>query len=120
ALGCSAAFSADTDGTPLLPFNQVTGRIIDERWQRWLDWDPVRMVSKHRDAIASLDWIWIDAGKSDEYFLDLGASAFRAELETCGVPDDKVFFELIDGRHGGIDYRYPLALEWLAHRLVRE
>jgi S-formylglutathione hydrolase FrmB len=120
ALGCSAAFSADADGTPLLPFDQVTGRVIDDRWQRWLDWDPVRMVSKHRDAVLSLDWVWIDAGKSDEYYLDLGAAAFRAELEKVGLPDEKIYFELIDARHGGIDYRYPMALEWLANRLVRE
>jgi hypothetical protein len=30
-----------------------------------------------------------------------------------------VFFELFDATHAGIDYRYPLALTWLAHRLAR-
>jgi hypothetical protein len=28
-------------------------------------------------------------------------------------------FELFEAGHGGIDYRYPLALAWLAERLAR-
>jgi len=28
-----------------------------------------------------------------------------------------VHFELFEGGHGGIDYRYPLALRYLAERL---
>jgi hypothetical protein len=68
-LGCSACFSAAPDGTPHLPFDPRTGVLIPDRWQRWLDWDPVRMADKYG--------------------------------------------------HGGIDYRYPLALSWLAQRLAR-
>ena len=61
----------------------------------------------------------IDAGRSDEYFLDLGAEAFRAEIAQTGLPDERVHFELFDAGHGGIDYRYPLSLGWLAERLAR-
>ena len=43
-LGVSACFSADPDGTPVLPFDPQSGVLRDEVWQRWLDWDPVRMV----------------------------------------------------------------------------
>ena len=55
----------------------------------------------------------------DEWFLDLGAEAFRAGLERIGVPADRVAFELFDATHMAIDYRYPLALAWLADRLSR-
>ena len=48
-------------------------------------------------------------------FLDLGAEAFRRELEELGITD--VFFELFDAKHGGIEYRYPLAIRYLAERL---
>jgi S-formylglutathione hydrolase FrmB len=113
--GCAAAFSADDDGTVRLPFDTATGRIVDDAWQRWLDWDPVRMVAGHADALRSQRAIWIDAGKRDEYYLDLGAEAFRRELEGIGVTD--VAFELFDAKHGGIDYRYPLSLRYLAERL---
>jgi hypothetical protein len=59
--------------------------------------------------------IYIDAGRKDEYFLDLGAEAFRRALEQIGATD--VFFELFDGKHGGIEYRYPIGLKYLAERL---
>jgi hypothetical protein len=118
-LGCSACFSARDDGTVELPFDPVTGALRPALWQRWLDWDPVRMVPRYADAIRSLRAVWIDAGTKDEWFLDLGATAFRAEIELAGLPDERVSFELFDAGHGGIDYRYPLALAWLAERLAR-
>lgn len=118
-LGCSACFSPDADGTPQLPFDPRTGALRPEQWQRWLDWDPVRMAAGHADALRSMRAIWIDAGTRDEWFLDLGAQAFRDELAHLGVADDKVSFELFAAGHGAIDYRYPLALAWLAERLAR-
>ena len=113
--GMAAAYSADEDGTVRLPIDD-TARLIPEVWERWLRWDPVRMVERHADALRGLRAIYIDAGKSDEYFLDLGAEAFRRELERIGVTD--VFFELFDGKHGGIVWRYPIALRYLAERLA--
>jgi hypothetical protein len=68
-------------------------------------------------ALRGLRGIWIDAGKHDEYFLDLGATAFRQALGEIGIADDVVHFELFAGTHGGITWRYPLALEWLVERL---
>jgi S-formylglutathione hydrolase FrmB len=118
-LGCSAAFSAAPDGTPLLPFDPLSGRLIPDLWERWLAWDPIRMVDRYADALRSQRAIWIDAGTRDEWFLDLGAEAFRAGLADIGVPDDRISFELIQSGHGGMDYRYPHAVAWLAHRLER-
>jgi S-formylglutathione hydrolase FrmB len=115
--GVAACFSAADDGTPELPFDPRTGVIRDEVWQRWLDWDPVRMVPGHAEALRSLRGIWIDAGKSDEFCLDVGAEAFRAALAEAEVRDEVVRFELFDGTHGAIDYRYPLALAWLCERI---
>jgi hypothetical protein len=119
ALGCSAAFSPGEDGRPVLPFDPRTGVVDGEQWARWLAWDPVRMVDGYADALRGLRAIWIDAGDEDDYHLDLGAQAFRAELTRIGVADDKVFFEIFPATHAGIDYRYPLSLAWLAHRLAR-
>jgi hypothetical protein len=117
-LGVAACFSARDDGTPELPFDPRSGRLRDDVWRRWLDWDPVRMVPRYADAVRSLRAIWIDAGTKDEWFLDLGAEAFRRALADAGVADDTVHFELFDAKHGGIDYRYPLALAWLTRRLA--
>jgi hypothetical protein len=111
----AACYSADPDGTVRLPYDTATGELIPEIWERWLEVDPVRMVAGHADTLRSMRAIYIDAGRKDEYYLDLGAEAFRRELEKVGVTD--VFFELFDATHVGIEYRYPLSLKYLAERL---
>jgi S-formylglutathione hydrolase FrmB len=111
----AACYSTDEDGTVRLPFDPGTGEIVPEVWERWLAWDPVRMVPQHADDLRSMKAIYIDAGTKDEWFLDLGAEAFRRALAEVGVAD--VFFELFDGKHGAIEYRYPQALRFLADRL---
>jgi S-formylglutathione hydrolase FrmB len=115
----AAAYSADEDGAVHLPFDD-TGAIVPDVWRRWLDHDPVVMARepKYAEALRSMRAIWVDAGNKDEYFLDFGAVAFRRALEAAGVPDERVYFELFDAGHGGIEYRYPLALAWLARRLT--
>lgn len=117
--GVGACFSPGPDGRPVLPFDPVTGIVDEQVWGRWLELDPVRMAPRFGPALRSLRAVWIDAGQSDEYNLDIGATAFRAQLASAGVAEDRVHFELFAGRHGGINHRYPLALAWLAERLAR-
>jgi hypothetical protein len=118
-LGVAACFSARKDGTPELPFDPRTGVLRPDVWQRWLDWDPVRMAPRQATALRSLRAIWIDAGTRDDYYLDIGASAFRAALGAAKVADDVIHFELFDAKHGGIDYRYPMSLAWLCQRIAQ-
>ncbi|MBA2285686.1 MAG: enterochelin esterase [Ktedonobacteraceae bacterium] len=112
----AACYSADEDGTVHLPYDTVTGELIPEVWARWLARDPVRMVPAHAESLRTMRAIYIDAGNRDQFHLDLGAEAFRRALEGAGVTD--VFFELFDGTHMGIEYRYPLSLKYLAQRLA--
>ena len=116
-LGVTACFSARDDGTPELPFDPRTGVLRPDLWQRWLDLDPVRMVPRYADAVRSLRAIWIDGGTKDEWYLDLGAQAFRQALADAGVAADVIHFELFESGHMAIDYRYPLALAWLCQRI---
>jgi hypothetical protein len=111
----AACYSADEDGTVRLPYDTDTGELQPDVWERWLAWDPVRMVAGHADALRGLKAIYIDCGKRDQFYLDLGAEAFRRELEKIGLTD--VFFELFDATHSAIEYRYPLAVKYLAERL---
>ena len=117
AYAMAAAYSPDPDEPtkPLLPFEIETGRLLDDVWQRWLDWDPVRMAPLHRDALRSMRRIYLDAGRGDEFFLDLGAQAFANELERLGVEHT---LELFEGAHGGISYRYPGAIRELVRALA--
>jgi hypothetical protein len=115
--GVSACFSAREDGTPEIPFDQDSGSLLPDVWQRWLDVDPVRMVATHADAMRSMRAIWIGSGVADEHYLDLGAYAFRRALGEAGVRPEAIHFELFPGGHGDIDHTYPLSLAWLVRRL---
>ncbi|HEY6709217.1 MAG TPA: alpha/beta hydrolase-fold protein, partial [Actinomycetota bacterium] len=111
----AACYSAEPDGTVTLPFDPATGRLREEVWARWLALDPVRMAAGHADQLRSLRGIYLDAGRRDQFWLDLGAAAFSAELDALGI--DHVF-ELFDATHSAIEYRYPGGLAFLAGRLT--
>jgi hypothetical protein len=115
--GYAAAYSPDpaAPGKALIPFD-ANGRLIDDVWAQWLAKDPVRMAPAHADALRSMRHVHLDAGRSDEYYLDLGAQAFAAELDKLGVAHT---LELFDGKHGGIAYRYPPAIRDLVLALSR-
>src|SRR4051812_8262737 len=49
-LGCAAAFSPAPGGTPQLPFDPRSGQLIPSLWEKWLEWDPVRMLGLDRYA----------------------------------------------------------------------
>jgi hypothetical protein len=112
----AAAYSPDLDhpGGVLIPFEVSTGKLVEDVWERWLQCDPVRMVPVHADALTRMRRIYLDAGRSDEAFLDLGAQAVSAELTKIGAEHT---LELFDGRHGGINYRYPGAIRELVTAL---
>ena len=110
----AAAYSAGE-----IPFETETGTVREDVFARWLAWDPVRMAAEERyaEGLRGLRAIWIDAGMSDEFFLDIGAHAFRRAVAAAGVDADRVQFELHEGGHFNTSWRYPLALAWLVERL---
>jgi Putative esterase len=114
--GYAAAYSPDpaNPGRALVPFD-AHGRLREDVWEQWLAKDPVRMAPAHADALRSMRRIYLDAGRADEYFLDLGAQAFAAELDKLGVQHS---LELFDGKHGGLTYRYPRAIRELVLALT--
>jgi S-formylglutathione hydrolase FrmB len=115
AYGTACAYTPDPDrpGKPLIPFDSV-GRPIEEIWSKWLALDPVRMAPSHADALAGMRRIYLDAGCSDEFFLDLGAEAFSDQLTRLGIEHS---LELFDGNHDGVDQRIPAAIRELVNAL---
>jgi S-formylglutathione hydrolase FrmB len=109
----AAAYSpdpGDPQAPPRMPFELGTGRLVEAVWAQWLEHDPVRMVPGHAGALRTMRRIYLDAGRSDEAFLDLGARAVSDELSKAGVEHT---LELFEGRHGGISHRYPGAIREL-------
>jgi hypothetical protein len=114
--GYACCYTPDPDrpGKGLVPFELDTGRLIDELWERWLALDPVRMAPAHADELRSMRRVYLDAGRGDEWYLDLGAQAFSNELDKLSVAHT---LELFDGRHGGIGWRYPSSIAELVRAL---
>jgi hypothetical protein len=114
--GYACAYSPDParPGQARLPFDPLTGRLDEEVWALWLEKDPVRMIAAHVEALGSMHHIHLEAGRGDEYYLDLGAAAVSRELSAHSITHT---LELFDGRHGGISYRYPGAIRDLVHAL---
>jgi hypothetical protein len=115
AYGTACAYTPDPNrpGKPLIPFDSL-GRPIEEIWSLWLALDPVRMARSHAGALASMRRIYLDAGRNDEFFLDLGAEAFSDELARLGIDHS---LELFDGNHDGVDQRIPAAIRELVNAL---
>ena len=113
--GYAAAYSPDATqpGRALIPFD-ADGRLDEAVWAQWLDRDPVRMAPHHADELRSMKRIYLDAGRGDEYYLDLGAQAFGRELDKLGVAHT---VELFDGTHARLTYRYPGAIRELVMAL---
>jgi enterochelin esterase-like enzyme len=114
----SAAFSPRDDGSFELPFRIETGVVEVDAWHRWLAWDPVRLARERAGVLQAARAIWIDAGRNDEYHLDLGATALHEAALEAGVRAEAMRFELYDGGHRGAGWRFALSLAHLAERLA--
>ncbi len=111
----AACYSPDPTGAPTLPFRLSDGALIPEVWQRWRDYDPIVVASRHGEALRSLRAVFLDAGRNDEYRLDLATEQFAAVLRALGAP---VHLELFDGTHAGLARRYPRSVAHLARALA--
>ena len=114
--GTACAYTPDPTrpGKALIPFESSTGRPIDDVWSRWLALDPVRMAARHVDSLQTMRWIYFDAGRRDDFFLDLGARALSDALSHLAIDHS---LELFDGDHDGVDRRMPAAIAELTRAL---
>jgi len=97
-----------------LPFDLRTGRVREDVWARWLQWDPARLVARHEAALRSLRLLYIDCGTRDEWNLHFGARVLAEELASRGIPHRH---EEFDDGHMQITYRYDVSLSALSDAL---
>jgi enterochelin esterase family protein len=98
-----------------LPFNLETGAIDLVVWERWLDWDPVRMVGQNAEALKGMGLLFIDCGRTDEFRLDIGARILCAKLRELDIEHEH---EEFDDGHMSISYRYDVSIPKLAKALT--
>lgn len=118
-----AALCASYDPAPdqpwgvQLPLDPFTGERIDERWAKWLAFDPLTQLDDDRCAtrLEGLSGLFIDCGRRDQYHLVYGARRFSRACEARGL---RLQFEEFDDTHSGIDYRLDVSLPYLYSRLV--
>jgi len=100
-----------------LPFDLETGELREDVWSRWLALDPVRMISAepYRTAARRLQYLYVDGGTRDEYFLDLGARLFAEKARSAGA---RVELEEFDGTHFDSGPRYDVMIPRLVRALA--
>ncbi|MCB9435888.1 MAG: prolyl oligopeptidase family serine peptidase [Anaerolineales bacterium] len=98
------------------PIDLETGALVPSVWERWLQFDPVRMIEQptHQAALRQMRAIVLEVGSYDEYHLQVGARLIHQRLETLGI--DHHFEEFPDG-HSNTSYRLDVAFPLLGKAL---
>jgi hypothetical protein len=113
------AYLPDVDATPLpcrLPVDFETGAVDFEVLAALSHMDPIVRLDDpgQREGLEMLDLLFIDAGRFDEYNLQIAARRFVAKLKTMGVPH---VYEEFEGGHRGMAWRYGVSLAMIAEAL---
>lgn len=118
-IGMSACYSPNPDSIYGydLPFDLETGALRKEVWERWLKHDPVRILEGAVDELKSLKLLFLDAGTSDEFALDIGAKILNKRFRDLDIPH--IHEEFNDG-HFKISYRYNRSLELISENFEGE
>ena len=98
-----------------LPFDEYTGELRANVWQRWLAHDPIELVAQHAGALRSLRLYFLDCGRFDEHHLQYGARIYVQRLQTLGIMHH---YEEFGGGHRNITYRYDVSLQAVSAALV--
>ncbi len=104
-LAMAAAYSPNPHA-PLgfdLPIDLYSGAWLPETWQRWLAHDPLHMLAHHEEALRSLQLLYLDCGKYDEYNLLYGARLFTEQLRRHNITFQ---YEEYEGGHRHMKHRY--------------
>jgi enterochelin esterase family protein len=113
-IGMSACYSPNGTDFDLI-FDLHTGELRGEIAHKWLGHDPVRLVEKHVENLASLRLLFIDAGTRDEFFLDIAARILSKKFREHGI--EHIHEEFDDG-HFNISYRYDRSLELISEKIL--
>lgn len=100
-----------------LPVDLATGEILEDVWRRWMSHDPVRRIEASADALRSLELIYLDCGRLDEYNLHVGTRLLHRRLEALGL---RHVFEEFDDGHFHTSYRYDVSLAAISRAIEYE
>lgn len=113
-IAMSACYSPNLQNKPHLfdlPFDEKTGELRPEIWKKWKEKDPIEIVKQKGSGLKTFGLVYLDCGKKDEFYLDIGTRLFSAELGRAGVTHQ---YEEFDGGHFNVQFRYDISLRKLA------
>jgi len=112
-IGMAAAYSPGPTGSIRLPFDPHTCEPVEEIWQEWLAFDPVEMLEceEYREALRSLNTLFLDCGTFDEYNLQFGHRIFSAKAKKYSISHH---YEEFADSHSNTSYRYAVSLPLLS------
>ena len=114
---CMAATYDPDRRAPLgfrVPFNMESGEVIERRWAKWREHDPINLVTKYRASLNTLRGIYIDCGWRDQYQIHYGTRILSKRLAVAGI---RHIYEEFDDNHSDIDYRMDVSLPFLYRAL---
>ncbi len=120
SIGMASCYSPNPDGFETkgynfdLPFNTTTGEMNWEVFAKWKEHDPVDMAEKYSDNLRKLKLIYLDAGTTDEFALNIGARIFCSRLDGLGI---KYIHEEFEGGHFSVQYRNDRSFEVVSESL---
>jgi len=97
-----------------LPFNIYTAELIPEIWNKWLKFDPVRLVEKYKANLKKLRLIFVDCGTRDEFHIHAGARMFCDKLKKNGI---KFVHQEFDDGHMNVQYRYDTSFKFISDNI---
>jgi enterochelin esterase family protein len=103
----AGAQHGEKPGLGELPFDPYTATLLPAPWARWLEHDPCVRLEKRADCLSQARFVFLDAGKRDEYGLQFGARILAQRLNNSGVT---LHHEEFDGGHMGTSHRYDVSL----------
>lgn len=96
-----------------LPIDPETGALNEYVWQRWLEFDLIRIInqSSAQEALRQMQVVFLEVGKFDEYQLQVGARLLHKKLEAAQI--EHIYEEFLDG-HSSTSYRFDTSLPLIA------
>jgi len=118
-LAMSACYSPNP-ASPLgfdLPIDPTSGERVEATWRRWLEYDPLHASERFAANLRQLEWLYLEAGRGDEFHLQFALRALTGRLTELGIPFEHQEFE---GGHFGLNARLTALLPQLIERLGRD
>ena len=121
----SAAYVPDVDSVSdpekdfpaQLAIDIQTGDIQWPIFQKWLAHDPISLIDMelHQENLKALTYLFLDAGRFDEYHLQFGSRKMALKLQQYDIPH---IYEEFDGGHRGTSYRYGACIPKMVELLT--